>query len=103
LFNQKVVGWSMINNLTTESTIISAWHMVVKPNVVTEMFIFYSDRGYQYASYIFTNISESYDSFVKQSMSRKGNFWDNAVAESLFKNLKTERVYKHKYNYRSQV
>ncbi len=36
-------------------------------------------------------------------MSRKDNCWDNAVAESFFKNLKTEWVYKHKYNYRSQT
>jgi len=36
-------------------------------------------------------------------MSRKGNCWDNAVAESFFKSLKTEWVYLHKYNYRSQA
>ena len=36
-------------------------------------------------------------------MSRKGNCWDNAVAESFFKSLKVEWVYKHKYNYRSEA
>ncbi len=35
-------------------------------------------------------------------MSRKGNCWDNAITESFFKSLKTEWVYKHKYNYRLQ-
>ncbi|MEC3908904.1 integrase core domain-containing protein, partial [Tamlana sp. 2201CG12-4] len=64
---------------------------------------FHSDRGSQYASYIFTDIIKSYDGLVKQSMSRKGNCWDNAVVESFFKSLKTEWVYKHKYNYRSQA
>ena len=103
LFNRKVVGWSMGDNLTTEGTIISAWAMAVKSNAITEELIFHSDRGSQYASCVFTDIIKSHNGLVKQSMSRKGNYWDNAVAESFFKSLKTEWVYKHKYNYRSQA
>ena len=49
------------------------------------------------------DIIKSYDGLVKQSMSRKGNCWDNAVAESFFKSLKVEWVYKHTYTYRSQA
>jgi transposase InsO family protein len=64
---------------------------------------FHSDRGSQYASYLFTDIIKDYNGPVIQSMSRKGNCWDNAVAESFFKSLKTEWVYKHKDNYRSQA
>jgi len=41
--------------------------------------------------------------FVKRSMSRKGNCWDNAVAESFFKSLKIEWIYNHKYQTRSQA
>lgn len=96
LFNRKVVGWSMSDNLTTEDTVISEWHMAVKSNVITEELIFHSDRGSQYASHTFTDIIKSYDDLIKQSMSRKGNCWDNAVAESFFKSLKTEWVYKQK-------
>ncbi len=77
--------------------------MAVKSNIVTEKPIFHSDRGSQYASYTFTDVIKSYGGLVIQSMSRKGNCWDNAVAESFFKSLKTEWVYKHKYNYESQA
>lgn len=56
LFNRKVVGWSMSDNLTTEDTIISAWHMAVKSNVIIEELTFHSDRGSQYASYTFTGM-----------------------------------------------
>ncbi|MBJ6369396.1 hypothetical protein JF259_14980 [Snuella sp. CAU 1569] len=55
----------MNDNLTTEDTIISVWHMVVKSNVITEELIFHSDRGSQYASYTFTDIIKNYDGLVK--------------------------------------
>jgi len=103
LFNRKVVDWSMSDNLTKEDTIISTWHMAVKPNVIADELIFHSDRDSQYASYTFTDIIKSYEGLVIQSMSREGSCWDNAVEESFFKSLKTEWVYKHKYNNRSQA
>ena len=103
LFNRKVVGWSMSDNLTTQGTIISAWNMAAISTIIAEELIFHSDRGSQYASYIFTDIIKSYDDLVIQSMSRKGNCWDNAVVESFFKSLKTQWVYKHKANYRAQA
>lgn len=103
LFHRKVVGWSMSQTLSTDDTIIPAWNMAVKANTITKKLIFHSDRGTQYASCRFTNILKSYDGLVKQSMSRKGNCWDNAVAESFFKSLKVEWVYKHNYALRSQA
>jgi len=90
LFNRKIVGWSMSDNLTTKDTIISSWDMAVKSNIIKEKLIIHSDRGSQYASYAFTDILKNYNSLVKQSMSKKGNCWDNAVAESFFKSLKVE-------------
>lgn len=102
LFNRKIVGWSLSSNLTTENTIIKAWNMAIKNQPITQSLIFHSDRGIQYASYRFTNIIKN-NSLVKQSMSRKGNCWDNAVAESFFKSLKVEWVYKHNYQLRSQA
>ena len=57
--------------------------------------IFHSDRGVQYACEAFTNILKHHE--ITQSMSRKGNCWDNAVAESFFKTLKTEWVYKQNF------
>ena len=56
--------------------------------------LFHSDRGIQYASKKFANMLDSYG--VIRSMSRKGNCWDNAVAESFFKSLKTEMIYGNK-------
>jgi len=103
LLNRKVMGWSISDNLTTEDTINKAWNMAIRKTTLTKPLIFHSDRGVQYASYKFTNILKSYNGLVKQSMSRKGNCWDNAVAESFFKSLKVEWVYKHNYSKRSEA
>jgi len=64
--------------------------MAFKSTTISETLIFHSDRGSQYASYSFTKTIKSYNGLIKQSMSRKGNCWDNAVAESFFKSLKVE-------------
>lgn len=103
LFNRKVVGWAMSDNLTTEATIVPAWNMATNHHKITKELIFHSDRGTQYASYKFTNMLKKHDGLVKQSMSRKGNCWDNAVAESFFKSLKVEWVYKHEYDLKRQA
>lgn len=103
LFHRKVIGWSMSQTLETSDTIIPAWNMAVKSNTITKELIFHSDRGTQYASYKFTNTIKNYNGLVKQSMSRKGNCWDNAVAESFFKSLKVEWVYKHSYKLRTEA
>jgi len=103
LFNRKVVGWSFSKDLTTENTIVPAWKMAINRNKITKDLIFHSDRGSQYASHNFTKLIKSYNGLVKQSMSRKGNCWDNAVAESFFKSLKVEWVYRYQYQTRSQA
>lgn len=103
LFHRKVVGWSMGQTLSTGDTIVPAWNMAIKSNNITEKLIFHSDRGSQYASSTFTDILKKYNGSIRQSMSRKGNCWDNAVAESFFKSLKVEWVYAHSYNLRSEA
>jgi len=55
----------------------------------------HSDRGVQYASVEFRNLISAYDCI--QSMSRKGNCWDNAVAESFFKTIKIEALNRYKF------
>ena len=55
----------------------------------------HSDRGVQYASSEFRSLIESYDCI--QSMSRKGNCWDNAVAESFFKTIKIEALNRYRF------
>jgi putative transposase len=83
----------MSDNLTAEDTIISAWRMSEKNRPIMKKLIFHSDRGVQYECTDFTNIVNSYGGLVLRSMSRKGDCWDNVVAESFIKTLKAELVY----------
>lgn len=94
LYDRKIIGWSLSNGMSTEETSLSAWKMAVKNRKFDQGLIFHSDRGVQYASKRFTKTVESYG--VTRSMSRRGNCWDNAVAESFFKSFKTELIYGNK-------
>jgi len=96
LYDRKIVGWSLSTDMTTENTILAAWRMALIHRPVTEPLLFHSDRGVQYASYAFTDELKS--SNVTQSMSRKGNCWDNAVAENFFKILKSELIKHTKFH-----
>lgn len=88
--------------MTAKNTSISAWKMVVKNRPPSENLIFHSDRGIQYACHDFTTLLDSYEC-VERSMSRKGNCWDNAVAESFFKTLKVEHVYRNSFLNKDQA
>lgn len=90
LFDRKVVGWSISSNLTARDTATRAYRMAVRQRRPEPGMIFHSDQGVQYASEEFRN---TLDKNVVQSMSRRGNCWDNAVAESFFKSLKCELIY----------
>ncbi len=102
LWDRKVVGWSISRSLKAVNTVVPAWVMAVKNRPIVRDLIFHSDRGIQYACNEFKTLLEGYG-LVKRSMSRKGNCWDNAVAESFFKNLKMEWVYHKKYRTRFQA
>lgn len=90
LYDRKVIGWSLSTTMTTQDTVMAAWRMAILNRPVNHGLIFHSDRGVQYASYLFANELKRFA--VIQSMSRKGNCWDNAVAENFFKILKSEMV-----------
>jgi putative transposase len=90
LFSRRVVGWSLSNRMK-KGLVIDAFMNAYKTRKPAPGLLFHSDRGSQYASKKFRKILEHYD--VTQSMSRKGNCWDNAVAESFFKTLKRELLY----------
>jgi putative transposase len=102
LWDRKVVGWSLSKTMYTKDTTIPAWKMAVTNRTIHQPIIFHSDRGVQYASKEFTNHLNS-NKHVIRSMSRKGNCWDNAVAESFFKSLKTELVYHQNYRTRREA
>ena len=84
LADRKIVGWALSDDMTTENTTLKAWCSAREKREISAGFIFHSDRGVQYASNKMTNLF-SFNSKVTQSMSRKGNCWDNAVAESFFR------------------
>tara|TARA_R110000751_G_C13720837_1_gene475440 strand:+ start:370 stop:1233 length:864 start_codon:yes stop_codon:yes gene_type:complete len=102
LFDRKVIGWSQSADLSAENTTIAAWKMAVGNRPPSKKLIFHSDRGVQYACHDFARLLDSY-SCVERSMSRKGNCWDNAVAESFFRTIKVELVYRNRYPGREEA
>lgn len=101
LFDRKIIGWSLSDGMSTEETSLAAWKMAIRNRKTKTELIFHSDRGIQYANNKFANVLESYK--VIRSMSRKGNCWDNTVAESFFKSLKTELIYGNKLITKEQM
>jgi transposase InsO family protein len=100
LFSRHVVGWSMSNRIT-KKLVIDALHMAVWRRRPEAGLIFHSDRGSQYCSNDFQNMLARYG--MVSSMSRKGDCWDNSVAESFFGKLKTERVFDSTYLTREEA
>ena len=90
LYDRKIIGWPLSTSLTVYDTILAAWKMAVINRPINQQLVFHSDRGIQYACYAFSNELKKHG--VLQSMSRKANCWDNAVAENFFKILKSELV-----------
>ena len=101
LYDRKVIGWSLYDEMSTEKTSLSSWKVALANRKIEKGLIFHSDRGVQYANNKFANMLESHH--VIRSMSRKGNCWDNAVAESFFKTLKTELIYGNKLINKQQM
>lgn len=91
LYSRKVIGWSIDNHMET-SLLITAFNQAVNNRKDISGLIFHSDRGSQYTSNSFRKILKLKG--IIQSMSRKGNCWDNACAESFFSSLKNERIYR---------
>ena len=100
LFSRQVVGWAMSDRLTS-GFVVRALSQAIGRRHPASRCIFHSDRGIQYASTDFRDILRAYG-FI-QSMSRKGNCYDNAVAESFFHTLKTEHVYDYRYETRAEA
>jgi len=96
LFSRRVVGWSMQpdmrRNLVIDALEMAWFHR--RPDGNNKL-IFHSDRGSQYASEDFRNVLKEYA--ITQSMSGKGNCWDNACSETLFGSLKVERLHGQRF------
>jgi putative transposase len=94
LFSRRVVGWSMQATMTaqlvTDALIMAVWRRGTPPSDLA-----HSDQGSQYTSEAFQRVLTAQG--IVCSMSRSGNVWDNAVMESFFSTLKTERTARTHY------
>ena len=90
LYSRKIVGWSMDDTMKV-SLVNDALNMAISYRKPPKGLLWHTDRGSQYASYSHKDLLQHHG--IIQSMSRKGNCWDNAVAESFFKTLKSDLVY----------
>jgi putative transposase len=93
-FSRRVVGWAMADHLRTELP-LRALYMALARRTPTDTLIHHTDRGCQYTSEAYTNVLESRS--IRSSLSRPGNCWDNAVAESFFSTLKLDLLYRHSW------
>lgn len=100
LFSRAVVGWSMGSRITA-GLVNGAMLMALWKRNPAEGLIFHSDRGSQYASDSYRTLLD--DHGLKASMSKKGDCWDNAVAESFFHTLKIELVHHCDYETRDDA
>jgi len=101
LFDRKIIGWSFSSDMTAFDTTVKALQMALVNRQPSSGMLFHSDRGVQYACELFRNKLESWN--ITQSMSRKGNCWDNAPSESFFKTLKTELVYNETFQTKKEA
>ncbi len=96
VFSRMCIGWQLSRNIDAQLCLdaLAAAFDARKGNGLTEL-IHHSDQGVQYASKEYTSMLEQHGIWI--SMSRKGNPYDNAYAESLFKTIKYEEVYLTEY------
>ncbi|MDO9213526.1 MAG: IS3 family transposase, partial [Methylococcales bacterium] len=94
LYSRQIVGWSMAEHMKTrlvnDALLMAIWKRKPKRGLLC-----HTDRGSQYASDSQRKLLKQHG--IQQSMSRKGNCWDNAVSESFFHSLKTECVNHENY------
>lgn len=85
-YSRRIVSWTLSSTMDKQIVIKPLLEATKREQI--EDLVFHSDQGKQYASNEFRQLLNHFQ--IKQSMSRKGNCWDNAVAETFFKTLKRE-------------
>lgn len=93
-FSRRVIGWALGQRLEDELT-LRALRLALERRRPAPGLVHHSDRGVQYASHDYTALLKAHGVVI--SMSRKGNPYDNAIAESFMKTLKYEEVYREEY------
>jgi putative transposase len=97
LYSRAVIGWSIQPTMTRE-LVCDALMMALCHRNFPHGVLCHSDRGSQYCSDDYQKMLKNYGLIC--SMSRKGNCWDNAIAESFFHSIKTELIYTERYTTR---
>jgi putative transposase len=93
-FSRRLLGWHLDRTLEADLA-VTALKMALSNRVLQPGLVHHSDRGVQYASTDYTNLLKEHH--IRISMSRRGNPYDNAKAESFMKTLKFEEVYLYEY------
>lgn len=99
-FSRRCIGWQVDRHLTTELT-LAALQMALAARPIHPGLVHHSDRGVQYAAQTYTNLLATHA--IQISMSRRGNPYDNAQAESFIKTLKYDEVYLNDYETLSEA
>lgn len=100
LFSRAVVGWALDSTLTTQLP-LRALDMAVRRRIPGSSLLHHSDRGCQYTSQEYRRALD--DLGIEVSMSRRGNCWDNAVAESFFSTIKLELIFDRRWATRIEL
>lgn len=100
LYSRSVVGWAM-SARNDQQLVLSALEMAIEHRQPGPGLIHHTDRGRLYASEAYRELLSRHQ--MIPSMSRKGDCYDNAVAESFFSNLKNELTYHHNFNTRDEA
>ena len=100
LYSRAVVGWALSKRLKTDFVLL-AFQKACARRIPKKGLVIHTDRGTQYASHQFRSLLSR--GKCRLSMSRKGNCWDNAVAESFFARLKVELIHGERFHTREQL
>ena len=100
LFSRSIVGWALSESLSTQLP-LDALGAAIRRRAPNAGLLHHSDRGCQYTSGAYRDALA--ERGIQVSMSRKGNCWDNAVAESFFASLKNELIHRRRWRTRAEV
>lgn len=92
LFNREIIGFSCGASKDAE-LVKQAFYTI--PYALTTFQLFHTDRGKEFDNQVIDILLETFE--IKRSLSRKGNPWDNAVAESTYKSFKAEFIYPNRF------
>lgn len=100
LYHRKIVGWALDSRMTKQLTLNAINQALIHERPESGL-IFHSDRGSQYAAYDYQDKLRAHG--IRQSMSAKGDCYDNACMESFFATLKKDLVHRRRFKTREEA